>query len=550
MLSSPDTFLIPINYLLNNIIRSLQDEWISECDELCQILQQPHLVSLLNVVDCVARQIFDVKNIDDDKKILYNDQYSIDDKNKFTNNLVYLKKRKLPCQKIINVIKSHEPLGVTVRFDDITGDPVLARVLVGGAAYRSGLANVGDKILEVNGIPLRGRSHLDVINILQKECLKTMITFKILTKNKQYDYDTIRSFIVKAHFDYDPQNDPLLPCPKIGLAFDRGSILNILNRDDCNWWQASKETESSNKSRMEVFQIAGLIPSKSLQERRIVAIRDIKSQLDRYRYISILGGLLPLPFKKSKWSTQKIKKIMYDLNDCIKYDREEIFTYEPVAKYFPRPEFCRPIILIGPSGIGCSLLVNLLCNYKPDHYREPLAHTSRFKRFQENENIDYYFVSEEWMEQEIKIGNFICYTKHRGNYYGIHKQTIRQIIDAGYVCVFKIDARFLRLIHTSEFKPYVIFIRPPYDIEKLIELKQDLYLTMNNEYKSRQLLEYEMHLIIYEAHKLYLIYGHKFDTIIINENMKKTFEKFYETVIAVENNPTWIPITWTNKHDL
>ena len=587
--SSSASSLIPINTLIDQILVSLRQEWISECDQLCQLLQRPHLLALMQVVDCVARRIFDVEIFANPEAILDNTNKSSNwkiienlenydtakletflDVTTFksmklktptaTTTLVYStpRKKRQPCQKIIQVIKSDEPLGVTVRFDEQTGDIILARILVGGAAYRSGLVQVGDRILEVNGIPLRGRSHLDVISILQHESMKTIITLKIVAMNRLSFPDpnqALKSHLVKACFDYRPEQDPLIPCPSIGLAFDKGSILNVLNKEDTNWWQASKQIESSSKSRMEIFQIAGLIPSKRLQERRIVAIRDIKSQLDRERYIHILGGLLPLPFRKNKWCTQKIKKMMYDISDYIRYDREEICTYEPVAQYYPRSGYCRPIVLVGPSGVGCSLLINLLCQQNHNRYREPLAHTSRYKRFQENDSIDYYFVSEDWMELEIQAGNFVCYSKYRGNYYGIHRDTIKQIVDAGAVCVFKMDAQFLRLIHTAEFKPYIIFIQPPNDLDRLIETRirnqychSDSVSSQYNQRKSKQRLAYEMHLMIYESHKLQILYGHKFDTVLINDDLKETFDRLLETVRMVEMKPTWIPITWIQQN--
>jgi hypothetical protein len=50
-------------------------------------------------------------------------------------------------------------------------------------------------------------------------------------------------------------------------------------------------------------------------------------------------------------SKPKTKKMMYDLAETEDFDREEIATYEEVARLFPRPGTYRPIILIGPPGI-------------------------------------------------------------------------------------------------------------------------------------------------------------------------------------------------------
>lgn len=35
---------------------------------------------------------------------------------------------------------------------------------------------------------------------------------------------------VRAHFDYNPDNDPYIPCKEAGLAFERGEILHIVSQ--------------------------------------------------------------------------------------------------------------------------------------------------------------------------------------------------------------------------------------------------------------------------------------------------------------------------------
>ena len=44
---------------------------------------------------------------------------------------------------------------------------------------------------------------------------------------------------VRPHFDYDPAHDNLIPCREAGMCFKRGDILQIVNREDPNWWQVS-----------------------------------------------------------------------------------------------------------------------------------------------------------------------------------------------------------------------------------------------------------------------------------------------------------------------
>ena len=69
---------------------------------------------------------------------------------------------------------------------------------------------------------------------------------------------------LKAHFDYDPKRDNLIPCRDAGLAFNEGDVLQVVNKDDPNWWQARK-VDSDEKS--------GLIPSQLLEEKRKAFVR-------------------------------------------------------------------------------------------------------------------------------------------------------------------------------------------------------------------------------------------------------------------------------------
>ena len=61
---------------------------------------------------------------------------------------------------------------------------------------------------------------------------------------------------VRVQFDYDPLDDDLIPCAQAGIPFTVGDILQIISKDDHNWWQARKVAAAGT---------AGLIPSPELQ---------------------------------------------------------------------------------------------------------------------------------------------------------------------------------------------------------------------------------------------------------------------------------------------
>nr|CAD7265634.1 unnamed protein product [Timema shepardi] len=162
--------------------------------------------------------------------------------------------------KIIKIEKTNEPLGATVRNE---GDAVIiGRIVKGGAAEKSGLLHEGDEVLEVNGIEMRGKSVNEVCDILSG--MTGTLTFLIVPeiRNRQPHSPTRDTLMnVKAHFDYDPEDDLYIPCRELGISFQKGDILHIISQDDPNWWQAFREGEEDQS-------LAGLIPSRTFQHQR------------------------------------------------------------------------------------------------------------------------------------------------------------------------------------------------------------------------------------------------------------------------------------------
>lgn len=142
--------------------------------------------------------------------------------------------------KIIKIEKTNEPLGATVRNE---GDAVvIGRIVKGGAADKSGLLHEGDEILEVNKIEMRGKSVNAVCDILA--AMDGTLTFIIVPAGQVRAHSGRESLLhVRAHFDYDPDEDMYIPCRELGMSFQKGDVLHIISQEDPNWWQAYREGE-------------------------------------------------------------------------------------------------------------------------------------------------------------------------------------------------------------------------------------------------------------------------------------------------------------------
>lgn len=97
---------------------------------------------------------------------------------------------------------------------------------------------------------------------------------------------------VRAYFDYDPSDDPFLPCRELGLSFQKGDILHVISQDDPNWWQAYRDGDEENQP------LAGLIPGRNQNRREKGQLSlklphtGIKDSQEKLCDISITGGQL------------------------------------------------------------------------------------------------------------------------------------------------------------------------------------------------------------------------------------------------------------------
>lgn len=97
----------------------------------------------------------------------------------------------------------------------------------------------------------------------QRERGEVPITARALETKDEHSFTTLFLLLllqvhVKAHFDYDPSDDPYVPCRELGLSFQKGDILHIISQADPNWWQAYRDGDEDNQP------LAGLVPGEAL----------------------------------------------------------------------------------------------------------------------------------------------------------------------------------------------------------------------------------------------------------------------------------------------
>tara|TARA_B100000214_G_scaffold134622_1_gene95735 strand:- start:16 stop:549 length:534 start_codon:yes stop_codon:yes gene_type:complete len=74
------------------------------------------------------------------------------------------------------------------------------------------------------------------------------------------------------------------------------------------------------------------------------------------------------------------------------------------------------IIFSGPSGVGKSTIINELINHKDLYFS--VSHTTREKRHNEENGVDYFFINEDEFNNLINNDFFIEYEKYGTDFYG------------------------------------------------------------------------------------------------------------------------------------
>nr|XP_057946859.1 protein PALS1-like [Doryrhamphus excisus] len=417
--------------------------------------------------------------------------------------------------KIVQIEKARDiPLGATVRNE--MESVIISRIVRGGAAERSGLLAEGDEILEINGVEIRGKDVNQVFDILAD--MHGLLTF-VLIPSSQSKPPLVKESVVhvKAHFDYDPSDDPYVPCRELGLSFQKGDILHIISQSDPNWWQAYRDGDEDNQP------LAGLVPGKNFQQQREAMKQTIEEDKEPEK-----SGKLWCAKKNKK----KRKKLLYNnKNDDID---EEILTYEEMALYHQPANRKRPIALIGPTSCGQAELRQRLLNNQPERFAGAVPYTTRSRRDGELIGRDYHFVSRQTFEAEMAAGKLIESGEFEKNLYGTNTDSVRQVINTGKICVLCLHTQALKVLRSSDLKPYIIFIAPPSQERLRALLAKD-----NKNPKPEELRD-----IIEKAREMEQSWGHLFDAIIVNTDQDKAYAELQRLINKLDTEPQWVPSSW------
>ncbi|XP_027897687.1 MAGUK p55 subfamily member 3 isoform X10 [Xiphophorus couchianus] len=513
---SPTPVLHSASSLAENVAEELQTGPMStEEKELLHLLMSPHLKAVLSVHDTVAQKNFDpvLPPLPDD----FEDE--LDEES----------------VKIVRLVKNKEPLGATIRRDEATGVVIVARIMRGGAADRSGLVHVGDELREVNGVSVIHKRPDEISQLLSQS--QGSITLKIIPAIKEEDRLRESKVYMRALFDYTPLEDKATPCQEAGLPFKRGDILQVVTQDDPTWWQAKRVGDSNLR--------AGLIPSKQFQERRLA-----------YR---MKMGTLPNPKSSKKPASEgcdKESQAIAGLRRSFRLSRKDrqgssgedseigepdFLTYEEVTRYQHRSsERPRLVVLIGSLGARINELKQRVIAENPHRYAVAVPHTTRPKKPHEKDGVEYHFVTKQQFDADALNNKFIEHGEYKENQYGTSIEAIRSVQAKNKMCIVDVQPEALKRLRTGEFKPYVIFVKPRIPESR----RRRSAATSPGGGEHGRLTDEDLQEMRQSAVQIDQQYGHLVDRILIKEDSASACAELRGILERLERDSFWVPLSW------
>ncbi|XP_062434670.1 MAGUK p55 subfamily member 4 [Rhea pennata] len=524
-----------------------------EIKELKRLLRAPHLKALLSAHDTVAQKDFEPTLPPLPDNIPENEE----------------------AMRIVCLVKNKQPLGATIKRHEITGDITVARVIHGGLADRSGLLYAGDKLVEVNGVPVEGLEPEQVINILALS--EGTIMFKLIPVSDR-PVSNQTTLYVRAMADYWPLQDPAIPCADAGLPFKKGEILQIVDQNDAFWWQARKVSDLSA--------CAGLIPSNHLLRRKqrefwwsqplqphfclkssilstveeeddmqidekcvetdeeAFESEELKEEEEEFgesgQQVFIAGFRRSMRLCRRKSRTNQQSCYAQCSSSCYS---TLVAPYEEVVRYQRHPaDRNRLIVLVGPAGVGVNELRRRLITSNPQQFQSAVPHTTRVQKSYEMNGREYHYVSKETFENMVYAHRMLEYGEYKGFLYGTSVDAVRTVLDEGKICVIDLEPQGIQVARTHELKPYIIFIKPSSiscmrQSRKNARIITDYYVNMK--FKEEDLQEMED-----SAKKMEIQFGQFFDQVIVNDDLQEASAQLLSAVYRAQDEPQWVPAVW------
>lgn len=169
-------------------------------------------------------------------------------------------------------------------------------------------------------------------------------------------------------------------------------------------------------------------------------------------------------------------------------------------------------VISGPSGTGKSTIRREILKLFPE-LKFSISYTTRAPRKEEQDKVDYHFISRRQFEDMIKKDEFVEWAEVHGDLYGTPSKELKSAIAKGELLLLEIDVQGGAKIKKKFPEAVLIFILPP-RLEELEKRLQARAMNSQEEIKCRlQVARKEIQA------------GKNYDYLVLNNSLKYCVEQ-------------------------
>jgi guanylate kinase len=200
-----------------------------------------------------------------------------------------------------------------------------------------------------------------------------------------------------------------------------------------------------------------------------------------------------------------------------------VFAKEYFHPFNPTPLKYKPLIMVGPSGVGKNTLREKILAKYGGLFEHKISYTTRPSKSIEKKKENYYFITREEFMKRVEKQEFVEYVEVNGHLYGTTYAELERIKQKGKIPLIEVDVKGAIKVNERAIEGNFLFVYPP-SFEELrnrlgqrIETEEEFKLRIQNALNEIELANNSV----------------LFTNRLVNDDLEQATDQFYTLIEAL-----------------